>query len=162
MVDKAPDANFELVATNRVAFHDYFILDKFEAGIVLKGTEVKSLRAKHCQLKDAHARVDRAGNMELMNFHINPYEMGNRYNGDPTRTRRLLLHKKEIGKMAQALATKGMTIVPLRVYFKKGKAKVELGMAKGKQTHDKRQSLREKEADREVTRALRDRTRRGE
>ena len=162
MVDKAPDANFELVATNRVAFHDYFILDKYEAGLVLKGTEVKSLRAKHCQLKDAHARVDRAGNMELMNFHINPYEMGNRYNSDPTRTRRLLLHKKEIGKMAVALATKGMTIVPLRVYFKKGRAKVELGLAKGKQTHDKRQSLKEKEADRDITRALRDRTRRGE
>lgn len=161
MADKAPDAAFELVATNRSAFHDYFIVDKYEAGLVLKGTEVKSLRAKHCQLKDAHARVDRAGNMELMNFHINPYEMGNRYNGDPTRTRRLLLHKKEIGKLGQALATKGMTVVPLRVYFKKGRAKVELGLAKGKQAHDKRQSIKEKEADRDISRALRERTRRG-
>lgn len=161
MPDKDPAAAFELIATNRVAFHDYFILDKYEAGLVLKGTEVKSLRAKHCQLKDSHARVDPRGNMELMNFHISPYEMGNRYNGDPTRTRRLLMHKKEIGKLAAAVATKGVTLVPLRVYFKKGRAKVELGLAKGKQDHDKRQSLREKEANREITRELRARTIRG-
>ena len=155
-------AAIELIATNRVAFHDYFILDKYEAGLVLKGTEVKSLRAKHCQLKDSHARVDRLGNMELMNFHISPYEMGNRYNGDPTRTRRLLLHKREIGKLAQAIATKGMTVVPLRVYFKGGRAKVELGLAKGKQDHDKRQSIKEREADREISRELRSRNRRGD
>lgn len=161
MPDKDPAAAFELVATNRAAFHDYFILDKYEAGLVLKGTEVKSLRAKHCQLKDSHARVDRSGNMELMNFHISPYEMGNRYNGDPTRTRRLLLHQREINKLAAAIATKGVTLVPLRVYFKKGRAKVELGLAKGKQDHDKRQSLREKEADREISRELRARTLRG-
>jgi SsrA-binding protein len=161
MPDKDPAAAFELIATNRVAFHDYFILEKFEAGLVLKGTEVKSLRAKHCQLKDSHARVDRSGNMELMNFHISPYEMGNRYNGDPTRTRRLLMHKREIGKLAAAVATKGVTLVPLRVYFKKGRAKVELGLAKGKQDHDKRQSLREKEANREISRELRARTIRG-
>jgi SsrA-binding protein len=161
MPDKDPAAAFELIATNRVAFHDYFILDKFEAGLVLKGTEVKSLRAKHCQLKDSHARVDRGGNMELMNFHISPYEMGNRYNGDPTRTRRLLMHKREIAKLAAAVATKGVTLVPLRVYFKKGRAKVELGLAKGKQDHDKRQSLREKEANREISRELRARTIRG-
>jgi SsrA-binding protein len=162
MTDKEPDANFELVATNRVAFHEYFIIDKIEAGLVLKGTEVKSLRAKHCQLKDAHARVDRAGNMELLNFHINPYEMGNRYNTDPTRTRRLLLHKKEIAKLGQALATKGVTLVPLRVYFKKGRAKLELGVGKGKQAHDKRATLRQREDEREISRELRNRNRRGE
>lgn len=162
MTDKEPDANFELVATNRVAFHEYFIIDKIEAGLVLKGTEVKSLRAKHCQLKDAHARVDRAGNMELLNFHINPYEMGNRYNTDPTRTRRLLLHKKEIAKLGQALATKGVTLVPLRVYFKKGRAKLELGVGKGKQDHDKRATLRQREDEREISRELRNRNRRGE
>lgn len=154
MTDKDPAADFELVATNRVAYHEYFILDKYEAGIVLKGTEVKSLRAKHCQLKDAHARVDRSGNMELMNFHINPYEMGNRYNMDPTRSRRLLMHQREIDKLAFALATKGVTIVPLRVYFKKGRAKVELGLAKGKQAHDKRDTLRTKEAGREISREI--------
>jgi SsrA-binding protein len=162
MTNKDPDANFELVATNRVAFHEYFILDKIEAGLVLKGTEVKSLRAKHCQLKDAHARVDRSGNMELLNFHINPYEMGNRYNTDPTRTRRLLLHKKEIAKLGQALATKGVTLVPLRVYFKKGRAKLELGVGKGKQEHDKRATLRQREDEREISRELRNRNRRGE
>jgi SsrA-binding protein len=162
MTDKDPDANFELVATNRVAFHEYFIIDKIEAGLVLKGTEVKSLRAKHCQLKDAHARVDRAGNMELLNFHINPYEMGNRYNTDPTRTRRLLLHKKEIAKLGMALATKGVTLVPLRVYFKKGRAKLELGVGKGKQDHDKRATLRQREDEREISRELRNRNRRGE
>jgi len=162
MTDKDPDANFELVATNRVAYHEYFIIDKIEAGLVLKGTEVKSLRAKHCQLKDAHARVDRAGNMELLNFHINPYEMGNRYNTDPTRTRRLLLHKKEIAKLGQALATKGVTLVPLRVYFKKGRAKLELGVGKGKQAHDKRATLRQREDEREISRELRNRNRRGE
>lgn len=161
MADIDPAAAFELVATNRVAFHDYFILDKYEAGLVLKGTEVKSLRAKHCQLKDSHARVDRAGNMELMNFHISPYEMGNRYNGDPTRTRRLLLHKKEIAKLAAAVATKGVTLVPLRVYFKKGRAKVELGLAKGKQAHDKRESIKERDANREIRREMRERNRRG-
>lgn len=148
-------AAVELVATNRRAFHEYFILEKVEAGLVLKGTEVKSLRAKHCQLKDAHARIDRAGNMELLNFHINPYEQGNRYNMVPDRTRRLLLHKRQIVKLGQALARDGVTLVPLRVYFLKGRAKIELGVAKGKQAYDKRETLRKKDADREMERALR-------
>jgi SsrA-binding protein len=154
MPDKDPAAALELVASNRAAFHDYFILETHEAGLVLKGTEVKSLRARHCQLKDAHARVDRLGNMELMNFHINPYEQGNRYNMEPTRSRRLLMHKRQINKLALALSTKGVTLVPLRVYFKNGRAKVELGLAKGKQEHDKRDTLKRKEADREIRRAL--------
>jgi SsrA-binding protein len=154
MPDQDPAAPLDVVASNRAAFHDYFILETHEAGLVLKGTEVKSLRARHCRLKDSHARVDRLGNMELLNFHINPYEQGNRYNGDPTRTRRLLMHKRQIHKLAMAMATKGVTLVPLRVYFKKGKAKVELGLAKGKQDHDKRETLKRKEADREISREI--------
>ena len=154
MPDKDPAAPLDVVASNRAAFHDYFILETHEAGLVLKGTEVKSLRARHCRLKDSHARVDRVGNMELLNFHINPYEHGNRYNGDPTRSRRLLMHKHQIRKLAMALATKGVTLVPLRVYFKRGKAKVELGLAKGKQEHDKRDTLRRKEADMDIRREL--------
>ncbi|HTA17488.1 MAG TPA: SsrA-binding protein SmpB [bacterium] len=154
MPDKDPAAPLELVASNRAAFHDYFILETHEAGLALKGTEVKSLRAKHCRLKDAHARVDRQGNMELLNFHINPYEHGNRYNGDPTRSRRLLMHKHQIAKLAMAIATKGVTLVPLRVYFKRGRAKVELGLAKGKQDRDKRDTLKAKEADRDIRREL--------
>lgn len=161
MVDKDAAADFEVVATNRLAFHEFFIIDKLEAGLVLKGTEVKSLREKHCVLKDAHARVDRVGNMELLNFHINPYAQGNRYNGDPTRTRRLLLHKREIAKLSQALATKGMTVVPLRVYFKRGRAKVELGLAKGKQDHDKRETIKKRDSDRDLRRELSIRHRKG-
>jgi SsrA-binding protein len=152
-------APVELVATNRKAFHDYFILDKFEAGIVLKGTEVKSLREKHCQMKDSYARVDPRGNMELLNFHISPYEMGNRYNVDPTRSRRLLLHKREIGKLLEQQQIKGMTIVPLRVYFKGGRAKMELGVGKGKVEYDKRADLKKKDQDREARQALKGRQR---
>ncbi len=161
MADQVKDeaVTIELVATNRRAFHEYFILEKVEAGLVLKGTEVKSLRAKHCQLKDAHARIDRAGNMELLNFHINPYEQGNRYNMVPDRTRRLLLHKRQITKLGQALARDGVTLVPLRVYFLKGRAKIELGVAKGKQAYDKRETLRKKDADRVLERALWDKNR---
>lgn len=152
-------APIDLVATNRKAFHDYFILEKYEAGIVLKGTEVKSLREKHCQLKDSYARVDPRGNMELLNFHISPYEMGNRYNVDPTRSRRLLLHKKEIAKLLAQQQIKGMTIVPLRVYFKDGLAKMELGVGKGKVEYDKRATLKKKDQDREARQALKSRQR---
>ncbi len=149
-----PAAPLQLVASNRAAYHDFFILETHEAGLVLKGTEVKSLRAKHCRIQDAHARLDRQGNLELLNFHINPYEHGNRYNGDPTRSRRLLMHAHQIRKLAAAVATKGVTLVPLRVYFKRGRAKVELGLAKGKQEHDKRETLRTRQAEREVRRVL--------
>jgi SsrA-binding protein len=159
MPPKDEAAPIDLVATNRKAFHDYFILDKFEAGLVLKGTEVKSLREKHCQLKDAYARVDPRGNMELLNFHINPYEMGNRYNVDPTRSRRLLLHKREIAKLGEQQQVKGMTIVPLRVYFKGGRAKIELGVGKGKVEHDKRADIKKRDQDREARQALKSRQR---
>lgn len=159
MPPKDEAAPIELVATNRKAFHDFFILDKYEAGIVLKGTEVKSLREKHCQLKDSYARVDPRGNMELLNFHINPYEMGNRYNVDPTRSRRLLLHKKEIAKLLEQQQIKGNTIVPLRVYFRGGRAKMELGVGKGKVEYDKRADLKKRDQDREARQALKSRQR---
>ena len=144
-----------LIASNRKAFHLYKITDKVEAGLVLAGTEVKSLRQKRCSLKDAHARLDTKGNFELHNFHINPYEFGNRYNLEPTRPRRLLMKNKEIKKYGDELAQKGMALVPLRVYFRKGRAKVELGLGKGKDYSDKRQDLKKKEADREAQRILR-------
>lgn len=152
-------APLELVATNRKAFHDYFILEKYEAGIVLKGTEVKSLREKHCQLKDSYARVDARGNMELMNFHINPYENGNRYNVDSTRSRRLLLHQKEIDKLGSLQQIKGHSIVPLRVYFRQGRAKIELGVGKGKVEHDKREDIKKRDQDREARQALKSKQR---
>ena len=149
----------ELVASNRAALHHYHILEKLEAGLALHGTEVKSLRAKHCQMKDSYARIDPHGNAELLNLHISPYEQGNRNNKVPDRTRRLLLHKRQIAKLAGQLATKGMTLVPLRVYFRRGRAKVELGLGKGKQEFDKRESIRKRETDRELRRELRGRNR---
>ena len=159
MPPKDEAAPLELVATNRKAFHDYFILEKVEAGLVLKGTEVKSLRAARCQLKDSYARLDSQGNMTLLNFHISPYEMGNRYNVDPTRTRRLLLSKKEIHYFDEKIQVKGLTLVPLRIYFRKGRAKVELGLGKGKVEHDKRADIKKRDADREAHQAMKARQR---
>ena len=148
-------AGILLVATNRKANHLYKITDTVEAGIALAGTEVKSLRLKRCSMVDAHARVDNHGNMELFNFHINPYEFGNRWNLEATRPRRLLLHRKQIRKMSQELAQKGMAFVPMKVYFKRGKAKVLLGIGKGKDFKDKREAVKEKQANREGQRSLR-------
>jgi SsrA-binding protein len=148
-----------LIASNKAATHNYFITDKFEAGLVLKGTEVKSLRAKHCQIKDSYARVDGQGNLEILNFHINPYEQGNRYNPDPDRSRRLLVHRREIVKLENAIRLKGLTIVPLRVYFKGHYAKMELGLGKGKAEYDKRATIKERDQDREARQALKGRQR---
>jgi SsrA-binding protein len=152
-------APIELIASNRAATHNYFITDKFEAGLVLKGTEVKSLRAKHCQIKDSYARVDGQGNLEILNFHINPYEQGNRYNPDPDRSRRLLVHRREIAKLENAIRLKGLTIVPLRVYFKGSYAKMELGLGKGKAEYDKRATIKERDQNREARQALKGRQR---
>ena len=152
-------AAIELIASNKAATHNYFITDKFEAGLVLKGTEVKSLRAKHCQIKDSYARVDGQGNLEIMNFHINPYEQGNRYNPDPDRSRRLLVHRREITKLQNAIRLKGLTIVPLRVYFKGSYAKMELGLGKGKAEYDKRATIKERDQNREARQALKGRQR---
>ena len=144
---------------NHKARRDYFIAETVEAGIELKGTEVKSLRNARASIDDAFARVER-GQCWLYNAHINPYEFGNRYNVDPLRPRRLLLHKKELDRLAGQLNVKGMTLVPLKIYFTKSFAKVQLGLGKGKAQYDKRETLKRKTAEREVDRALRDRVKR--
>ena len=144
---------------NHKARRDYFITETYEAGIELKGTEVKSLRAARASIDDAFARVER-GECWLYNAHINPYEFGNRYNVDPLRPRRLLLHRKEIDRLASRLNAKGVALVPLKIYFTKSFAKVQLGLGKGKTQMDKREVLKRKAADREIDRALRDRTKR--
>jgi SsrA-binding protein len=142
---------------NHKARRDYFITETYEAGMELKGTEVKSLRNARASIDDAFARVER-NQCWLYNAHINPYEFGNRNNVDPLRPRRLLLHKKEIDKLAGQLNVKSMALVPLKIYFTKGFAKVLLGLGKGKAQYDKRESIKRKTAEREINRALRDRT----
>ena len=146
----------KLVVQNRRARHDYQVLDTFEAGIELRGTEVKSLRAGQMTLKDCYADIQQ-GQMFLVGAHINPYEQGNIYNHDPERPRKLLMHKAEIERLGSQIAEKGLTLIPLRVYFKNGRAKVELGLCRGKQTHDKRATIREREAKREMDRAIKER-----
>lgn len=153
--DKNPTE--KVVATNRKAFHDYFIEDKFEAGIVLQGTEVKSLREGRVNLQDSYASV-RDGEVFLHNCHVSPYSHGNIMNHDPTRVRKLLLHKTEINKLHGRTQQKGLTLIPLRVYFsKRGHAKVELGLAKGKKLYDRRETIKSREAGREVQRAIKER-----
>ncbi len=146
-----------VAATNRKAFHDYFIEERFEAGIVLQGTEVKSLRDGRANLQDSYASA-RDGEVYLYNCHISPYSHGNIMNHDPTRPRKLLLHKKEINKLMGKTQQKGLTLIPLRIYFsKRGHAKVELGLAKGKKLYDRRESIKAREAGREVERAIKER-----
>ena len=153
---KDKDSTEKVVATNRKAFHDYFIEDKFEAGIVLQGTEVKSLREGRVNLQDSYASV-REGEMFLHNCHVSPYSHGNIMNHDPTRVRKLLLHKTEINKLLGKTQQKGLTLIPLRIYFsKRGHAKVELGLAKGKKLYDRRESMKAREAGREVQRAIKE------
>ena len=142
---------------NHKARRDYFITETYEAGMELKGTEVKSLRNARASIDEAFARVER-NQCWLYNAHINPYEFGNRNNVDPLRPRRLLLHKKEIDKLASQLNVKSMALVPLKIYFTKGFAKVLLGIGKGKAQYDKRETIKRKTAEREINRALRDRT----
>ncbi|PKK39515.1 tmRNA-binding protein SmpB [Clostridiaceae bacterium JG1575] len=144
------------ISENRKAFHDYFILEQFEAGIELKGTEVKSIRAGRVNLKDSYADVVN-GECYLHQMHISSYEQGNIFNVDPLRDRRLLLHKVEIRKLEEASAQEGATLVPIRLYFKGGKVKVSLAIAKGKKNYDKRDALLEKAHEREMARALRQR-----
>lgn len=145
-----------VVGTNRKAFHDYFILEKIEAGLSLLGTEVKSLREGRINLKESFARVEQ-GQLYLYNCHISPYSHGNIANHEPTRRRKLLIRKKEIWRLMGKTAEKGLTLVPLKVYFKRSWAKVELGLAKGKHLYDKRETSAKKSADREIRRALRGR-----
>ncbi|MBC1291470.1 SsrA-binding protein SmpB [Listeria booriae] len=153
-----PKGEGRLVAQNKKARHDYAIEETFEAGIVLQGTEIKSVRNARVNLKDAYARVDR-GEVFLHNMHISPYEQGNRYNHDPLRTRKLLLHKRQISKLIGETKEAGYSIVPLKMYIKDGYAKVLIGVAKGKKKYDKREDLKRKEAKRDVERAFKERQR---
>ncbi|MBP2645928.1 MAG: smpB [Firmicutes bacterium] len=147
--------NIKIVAENRKARHDYHIHENYETGIALTGTEVKSLRAGKANLKDSYARIDN-GELMLHNMHISPYDPGNRFNHEPMRTRKLLMHRYEINKLIGKTKEKGYTLVPLKLYFTRGKAKLELGLATGKKTYDKRQDIAERDAKREVARAFRE------
>jgi SsrA-binding protein len=147
----------KVVATNRKAFHDYFIEERYEAGMMLHGTEVKSLREGRVNLQDSYASV-RGSEVFLHQCHISPYSHGNIMNHDPTRVRKLLLHRTEIHKLLGKTQQKGLTLVPLRIYFtKRGYAKVELGLAKGKKLYDRREAIKSREAGREVERAIKER-----
>lgn len=149
----------QIVATNRKARHDYHIEERFEAGLALTGTEVKSIRSGRVQLRDAFARVDR-GEVWLYNMHVAPYEFGNRWNHEPTRTRKLLLHRKEIRRLSGLLQQQGLTLVPLSLYInERGKVKVELGLARGKKRYDKREAIAARDRRRQAERELKERTR---
>ena len=148
------------IATNRRARHDYEILETVEAGLVLRGTEVKSLRGSHVTFKDAFATI-RNNEAWLVGCHINPYSHGTDANHDPERDRKLLLHRREISRLTGKVAERGLTLIPLRLYFKSGRAKLEIGLARGKKLHDKRSALRERETRREMEKAVRA-SRRGE
>lgn len=141
--------NIKLVANNKKAYFDYFIEDKYEAGIALHGTEVKSLRMGKCSIKESFLRIE-GGEVYIYGMHISPYEKGNIFNKDPLRVKKLLLHKFEINKIGGQLATKGFTLVPLQVYFKGSLVKVEIGLARGKKLYDKRQDIAKKDMKREA------------
>ncbi len=142
---------FKLIANNKKAYHDYFIDEKYEAGISLVGTEVKSLRMGKCSIKESFITINK-GEVYINHMHINPYEKGNIFNRDPLRTRKLLLHKAEINKLAGQVQVKGYTIMPLQVYLKKGLVKVEIGLARGKKLYDKRHDIAKRDAKREAER----------
>ena len=146
------------VAQNRKAFHDYFIEEKLECGIALFGTEVKSIRQGRINLKESWAQV-RKGEVWVEGMHISPYEQGNIYNRDPLRPKKLLLHRREIRKLESQVMRQGFTLIPLEVYFSNGRVKVLLGLCKGKQLHDKRDSIAQKDAQREIQRAMKERQR---
>lgn len=146
----------KVVAKNKKATHDYFIEEMYEAGIVLTGTEIKSIRAGKANIKDAYARI-KNGEIFLWNAHISPYEQGNRYNHDPLRTRKLLLQKKQIAKLIGTTKEQGYTLVPLKIHIKNGFAKLLIGVGKGKKNYDKRQALKEKDAKRQIEKAFRER-----
>ncbi len=146
----------KVVAQNKKARHDYEVVETLEAGIVLTGTEIKSIRAGKVNLKDSYARIMN-GEVVLLNMHISPFEQGNRFNHEPTRTRKLLLKRKEIDKLIGLTKEKGLTLVPLRLYLRHGYAKVDLALAKGKKLYDKREDLKSKDQKREIERAFRER-----
>ena len=150
------NAAIKIVADNRKARHDYHIHESYEAGLVLTGTEVKSLRAGKANLKDAYARIEHSELM-LHNMHVSPYDAGNRFNHEPLRTRKLLMHRSEIDKLMGKTQEKGYTLVPLKLYFTHGMAKIQIGLVTGKKNYDKRQDMAERDAKREIDRAFRER-----
>ena len=146
----------KVITTNKKAFHDYFVEERYECGIALFGTEVKSVRLGKVNLKESWAQV-RKGEIWIEGMHISPYEQGNIFNRDPLRPKKLLMHKKEIRKLDSLVMRQGYTLVPLEVYLKDGRMKIQLGLCKGKQLHDKRDSMAKRDSDREIQRALRSR-----
>jgi SsrA-binding protein len=148
-----PDSGEKLIASNKKALHDYFIVQKFEAGLALTGTEVKSLRAGRAQLKDSYV-IFKDGEAFLFGAHISPYTHGNLMNHDPERTRKLLLHRTEIEKLRVQTVEKGLSVVPLRLYFRGSKVKAEIAIVRGKKQYDKRETERTREADREAAQAM--------
>ena len=152
MADKNANRN---ICENRRARHEYHFLETFEAGISLQGTEVKSLRMGKGNLQDAYAKIE-DGECWLLNMHISPYEMGNIFNKDPLRPKKLLLHKYEINKLLGKIKEKGFTLVPLQVYFKDGKAKIEMGLCRGKKLYDKRDDIAKRDAKRDMDRKIKD------
>lgn len=148
--------NDKPLAQNKKASHDYYIEETYEAGLVLTGTEIKSIRAGKCNMTDSFATI-RGGEAFVHNMHISPYEQGNRYNPDPTRARKLLLHRKEIDKLVGLVQREGYTLVPLKIYTKNGFAKLLLGLGKGKKQYDKRETARKRDAQRQIERALKER-----
>lgn len=147
------------ISTNRQARHEYFIEESYEAGIELSGTEVKSLRAGSCNLKDSWCEITPQGELYIKQMHISPYEHGNIFNRDPYRSRRLLMHRREIAKLAAQSAQQGYTLIPLSLYFKGSRVKVQLGLCKGKKLYDKRADAAQRDAKRDIDRALKDRQR---
>ena len=149
----AKNEAIKLVANNKKAYHDYFIEEKYECGIALHGTEVKSLRMGKCSIKEAFIRIEN-GEVFVYGMHISPYEKGNIFNKDPLRVKKLLMHRQEIRKLLGKIKEKGYTLVPLQVYFSRGKAKAEIGLARGKKLYDKREDIAKKDARREAERAV--------
>jgi len=151
-----PKGSGKVIAQNKKANHDYFIEETYEAGIVLQGTEIKAMRAGRVQLKDSYAKIMN-GEVFIIGMHISPYEQGNRYNHDPERTRKLLLHRKQINKLIGETKEAGYSLVPLKIYLKNGYAKMLIGLARGKKKYDKREDLKQKEAKSDIERAFRER-----
>lgn len=154
MADKKTDSR--IIADNRKARHDYFVIETYEAGIELFGTEVKSLRAGGCNLKDSYCEIDK-GEMFALGVHISPYEQGNIFNREPLRPKKLLLHKAEIMKLTGLVSREGYTLVPLSLYFKGSRVKMALGLCKGKKNYDKREDIARRDADRDIERAMKER-----
>ncbi|MDP3790765.1 MAG: SsrA-binding protein SmpB [Candidatus Omnitrophota bacterium] len=146
----------KVITSNRKAHHDYFVIESLEAGIQLKGTEVKSIRAGGASLADSFAKLE-GSELLLYNMHVAPYEFGNIYNTDPVRPRKLLLHKRQIQKLAAEVSTKHLALIPLKLYFKNGLVKVDLALAKGKKHYDKREAIKQRESDKELKRVLKSR-----